>query len=408
MARTGGVWRTTVLTHGRTLTRVRPNELAPASVFRGMLTLLDLPRELLARILCALPCDEHARCIVLNRRFAALIGSGATWTRVAFACNRTLDVATRRTLLQRAGGALREVDASEAHAADEGVLKATLALLSEAQRGALTALRCTQRRYNSRSATPLPDVEAALAQCPSLQNLEVDVRSETLAQLAALMRISPQLRVHCAYFGDVGQAQSPAEVQADFRILLRGCAEVRSDFLQPMPLSALEAALEAERGGGGPCARVFLRQNSADAAWLARQPCVTGIQLADAPSDDAFHELCAALEMPDCTVRLLSLKGVEFSKASQLRLAQALDRGVQLQHLELSFGWDQVEEHVDPEIALHNGLNFPLLCTAIANSQVHTLMLDGVGCMNFAAVVLLVCASRALRHLSVQLRVFRK
>ena len=135
-----------------------------------MLTLLDLPRELLARILCTLPCDEHARCVVLNRRFAALIGSGATWTRVAFACNRTLDVATRRALLQRAGGALREVDASEAHAADEGVLKATLALLSEAQRGALTALRCTQRRGTWLSATPLEDVEAALAQCPSLQS----------------------------------------------------------------------------------------------------------------------------------------------------------------------------------------------------------------------------------------------
>ena len=125
-------------------------------------SLSDLPPELLARVLCALPCDAHARCAVLSRRFAALIGSGVTWTRVAFACDRTLDAFTRRALLQRAGGALLELDASGAHAADEDVLSSTLALLSDAQRGALTTLRCIPPRASAYSAAPVAEVAAVL------------------------------------------------------------------------------------------------------------------------------------------------------------------------------------------------------------------------------------------------------
>ena len=366
-----------------------------------MLTLLDLPRELLARILCTLPCDEHARCVVLNRRFASLIGSGATWTRVAFACNRTVDVATRRTLLQRAGGALREVDVSEAHAADVGVLSATLALLTEAQRGALTALRCTQRRGDAHSATLLPDVEAALARCPSLQSLDVDVYCDTVAPLAALMRERPQLHVHRAHFGDFVQGETLTATHPDFQTVLRGCDDVRCDgMLEPLALSALEAALEAERGGGGPCARVFLRQRAADALRLARQPCVTGIQLVGGWSDAELDELCTALETPDCSVRALSLSGNDSSNEDLSRLAEALERGVRLEELDLRFDFDEFEEHVGYEEVLERGLNFPLFCTKLATSQLHTLRLRGLGSMNFSALLLLVRASRALRHLS--------
>ena len=365
-----------------------------------MLSLYDLPIELLARILCMLPCDEHARCVVLNRRFALLIGSGATWTRVAFACNRTLDVATRRMLLQRAGSTLREVDASEAHAADTGVLRATLALLSAAQRGALTALRCTQQHCRMRSATPRPDVAAALAQCPSLKTLAVDVSCDSAAQLAALMREHPQLHVHRAHFSPTAVSQIPAA--AELKTLLQGCAEVHTyGALQGASLAAFEAALEEERGAGGACARVFLRLRSADASRLAAQRCVAGLALPEGLSDAQFDQLCTVLETPECSVRALSLKGTEFLSEQQLRLAQALERGARLEQLYLSFGFSQVEEQVDPGAALEAGLNFPRLCTAMANSQLHTLGLHGVGFMNFPAVLLLLRASRTLRHLSV-------
>ena len=215
------------------------------------------------------------------------------------------------------------------------------------------------------------------------------------------MRISPQLRVHRAHFGDVGRAQSPAEVQADFQTLLRGCSEVHSDFLPQIPLEVLEAALEAERRGGGPCARVFLHQESSDAARLARQPCVKGIALVNAWSDAELDELCTALEAPDCSVRALSLRETQVSDENLFRLAKAMERGARLEELELRFDWDQFEEHVDPEEALRHGLHFPLSCTRLATSQLHTLRLVGLGTMNFPALLLLVRASRALRRLSI-------
>ena len=363
-----------------------------------MLSLSNLPTELLARILCSLPCDEHARCVVLNRRFALLIGSGVTWTRVAFACNRTLDVATRRSLLQRAGDALREVDASEAHAADTHVLSATLAFLSAAQRGALTALRCTRHRASMRSATPLPDVAAALAQCPGLQALDVDVSCDSAAQLAALMREHPQLRVHRAYYLHRELSQTPTA--ADFQTLLRGCAEVHTyGMLDGAWLVALEAALEVERGAGGACARLVLSLPSAEASRLARQPCVTGLALPEGWSDAQFDELCTVLEMPECSVRALLLKESILSGINQVRLALALERGARLEHLELSFEFNAYEEHVGGDGILDVSSGFPRLCTALVNSQLQTLKLVGVGYTNFPAVLLLLRASRTLRHL---------
>ena len=186
-------------------------------------SLSDLPPELLARVLCALPCDSHARCAVLSRRFAALIfGSGVTWTRVAFACDRTLDTFTRRALLQRAGSALLELDASGAHAADEGVLSSTLALLCDAQRGALTTLRCTQQCASAHSATPVADAASALEQCPRLTTLEVELKGDTAAPLAALIRGHPQLRARRVYL----TANVPGLTEADALTLLGGCSEL--------------------------------------------------------------------------------------------------------------------------------------------------------------------------------------
>ena len=107
------------------------------------------------------------------------------------------------------------------------------------------------------------------------------------------------------------------------------------------------------------------------------------------------------LETPDCAVRKLLLRGA-VSNLDLLRLAEALERGARLEHLELTFFWAALEEQVDPELALQEGLNFPRLCVAISTSQwLHTIRMKGLGTANFPALLLLVRASRALRHLSV-------
>jgi len=403
--------------------------------------LAGLPDDALYVILSGLAIDEHARAATLSRRFAALVASPKSNTRLTLACSRLpkLPDAVVVRLLRRAS-LLRELDVSSAHPeADSGL--GALSVLSDAQRQQLTRLRSFQT--GGAEFLSLSEVRRTLRNCPNLRCFETSVGctldwdwkagcfdaggddepSAALGLVAALprlqiRRLKTALTCHPLVRNDDGIPVLATELARIFErcgevvFTARGMNENQADAWQ-----AFERALIILKDRG--CKTTFIVKVSlrhsddrvdivAALLRLASQPRVRGLDLDGLQADD-FSRLLDVLATPGCAVRRLRFSHFSFElsyddESAFMKLQKLLcDEAFPLECLALS---DCVFDD-----GPHNGGTFATICLALAGARaLREFRVSGgnLRACDAESLALLVRANRSLRTLDVRSQVLNE
>jgi hypothetical protein len=389
----------------------------------------ELPVEVLARVLCLLPCGEHARLAAVCRRLRALVGSGATWTRVELLPPPAPALPPHDVwgaLLRRAGGALRRLDVSGVCDDGDSVVAVVRDTLSDAQRRALTHLRCTGLPPDA--ALSAQQVTALLAACPALRSLRVDARCTVASDDALTSLIQPPgrpvaLRVARLYVDDAPRLEGARRVRDgactdQLRLLCGSCEELSSLSVieADVDIHALLAAMPPT--GAGPRLSVTAVAWDNNGGWadrVAALPRLSALRVVDVEDDMSFDALSAALAMRTSPLRALSVQhstlgslGVVAELAAALRASRSCLRRFELQHT--VFYDDSHDVQLITQARFNSGTRqrprsaCTLLLNALADCEcLEELSLAGsqFGEQDAAAIALLLRASASLRSLDV-------
>jgi hypothetical protein len=388
--------------------------------------LQELPVEVLARVLCALPCDEHARVAAVCRRLRALVGGGATWERVELLPPAAPPCDAWRALLRRAGTNLRRLDLSGVCDSGASVVAAVQDTLTGAQRAALTHLRCTG--LAPAGALSAAEVSALLVACPALRRLRVDAACSVATDdaLTALLR-SPgrpaALRLARLYVHDAPETERcvwGGECTEQLRLLCGSCDEFAPALIETnSDTDALHVALPPTDGAG---ARLSLVSGSWGiegwpVAQLARHPRLVGLRVHELAGANQLSALSDALAARARPLRALSVQdSVLGTQGSVERLAAALRAsGSCLRRFELQNCGFFADEY-DDERSDGTGRRWRArsACTLLANALADCACLEELSLAgssfeepDAAALALLLRASPSLRSFDVSLCALR-